>query len=390
MKNRTIGVLFGGRNTEHEISIITGEFVLSKLREFGYKAEAVYIDRNGKWYISEELSELNFFKENYEEKLKTFPEFFLNLTKSQSKLVLERKKLLSKNSIVLDYIFPTFHGLNGEDGTIQGLAEFFNVPYAGCGIYSSSVAINKILTKKLLLSLNIPTTKFINFSKYDIKNDKKNILEKIKTEIGIPLFVKPALGGSSIGISKVKNYNELEDALNMAMYYDTQIIVEQSVENIVDLTCSVLSNGKEIVISEIQESLFDDDLFDFNSKYEKDGGIQTGNAESNLVIPANINDKTTNKIKEYVNKIFREINGNGTMRIDFLFNKKNGELYANEINTLPGTLYHHLWKKSGVNFIKVLDYMLLDGMNRWNISQELNSDFKTNVLNNANSLKLKK
>ncbi len=390
MKNRTIGVLFGGRSTEHEISIITGEFILSKLREFGYKAEAVYIDKDGKWYLSEKLSKLSFFKEDYKEKLKTFSEYSLNLSKSQSKLVLEKKTILSQNSITLDYIFPAFHGLNGEDGTIQGLAEFFNIPYAGCGIYSSSVAINKILTKKLLLSLDIPTTKFLSFSKNDIKNNKKDILHKIKNEIGIPLFVKPALGGSSIGISKVRDYIDLEDALNIAMHYDTQIIVEQSVENIVDLTCSVLSDGREIFISKVQESLFEDDLFDFSSKYEKDGGAQTGNAKSNLVIPANVSSDIINKIKEFSEKIFKATQGNGTMRIDFLYNAKSDELFANEINTLPGTLYHHLWEKSGIKFSKVLDYMLLDGMRRWNTCQELNNDFKTDVLNNTNSLKLKK
>ncbi len=389
MKDKTIGVLFGGRNTEHEISIITGEFVLSKLREFGYRAEAVYIDKNGKWYLSEEIAKLSFFDGNYKEKLEKLPEYSLNLFKSQSKLVLEKRNLMSKNSIILDYIFPTFHGLNGEDGTIQGLAEFFNTPYAGCGIYTSSVSINKILTKKLLKSLKIPTTKFIFFSKKEVKNNKKATFDKIVDEIGFPLFVKPALGGSSIGISKVKNYDELEDALEMAIYYDTQIIVEQSVENIVDLTCSVLSDGNKILISEVQESLFEDDLFDFNSKYEKEGGAQTGNAESSLIIPANISDETTKKIKQYSKEIFIETQGNGTMRIDFLFNKKSGELFANEINTLPGTLYHHLWKKSNINFEKVLESMLLHGNRRWENFQELNADFKTNVLNNANSLKLK-
>ncbi len=389
LKDKTIGVLFGGRNTEHEISIITGEFVLSKLKHFGYKTKAVYVDKKGKWYLSDKISNLSFFEDDFAKELESLPEYSLNLSKSQSKIVLEKKSLISKETITLDYLFPTFHGLNGEDGTIQGFAEFFNVPYAGCGVYCSSLSINKILTKKLLKSLNLPTTDFLHFTKEEFENNEEEILQKIVDEIKLPLFIKPSLGGSSIGISKVKKIEELENALEVAFYYDTQIIIEKSVENIADLTCAVLSDGEKIITSEIQKSLFESDLFDFNSKYEKDGGAQTGNADSNLVIPADISNDIKEKIQSYSKKVFKEVRGNGTMRIDFLLNQETQELFVNEINTLPGTLYHHLWEKSGIEFKQVLENMLNNGQKRWDGYQELNNDFKTDVLNNANSLKLK-
>ncbi len=389
LKDKTIGVLFGGRNTEHEISIITGEFVLSKLKHFGYKTKAVYVDKKGKWYLSDKISNLSFFEGDFAKELESLPEYSLNLSKSQSKIVLEKKSLISKETITLDYLFPTFHGLNGEDGTIQGFAEFFNVPYAGCGVYCSSLSINKILTKKLLKSLNLPTTDFLHFTKEEFENNKEEILQKIVDEIKLPLFIKPSLGGSSIGISKVKKIEELENALEVAFYYDTQIIIEKSVENIADLTCAVLSDGEKIITSEIQKSLFESDLFDFNSKYEKDGGAQTGNADSNLVIPADISNDIKEKIQSYSKKVFKEVRGNGTMRIDFLLNQETQELFVNEINTLPGTLYHHLWEKSDIEFKQVLENMLNNGQKRWDGYQELNNDFKTDVLNNANSLKLK-
>ncbi|MBU1558027.1 D-alanine--D-alanine ligase [Patescibacteria group bacterium] len=389
LQNKTIGVFFGGQNPEHEISIITGEFIIAELRKMDLKVVAVYVDKTGVWYSNEKISELKFFQKDYTKKLRGLSSCCLDLTSSKNKLVLQHNKFLSKKKIDIDFVFPAFHGLYGEDGTIQGLAEFFRVPYAGCGIYASSVSIDKGLTKKFLNSLNIPTTNFITSNKHEFVNDEKDLISKIKTTLTFPIFVKPAKTGSSIGITKVKNDVDLKDALALAFHYDTQIVVENSVENIADLTCAVLSDGSEVVISEVQESVFESsDLFDYSVKYLEDGGAQTGNAESNLIIPANISNKQTEQIKEYSRRIFKEIEASGTIRVDFLLNKKTGELFANEINTLPGTLYHHLWKKTGYPINEVLEKMLMHGYVKWKESQEIQNDFKTDVLNNANQLKL--
>lgn len=389
LQNKTIGVFFGGQNPEHEISIITGEFVIAELRKMDFKVVAVYVDKRGAWYSNEKISELKFFQKDYTKKLRDLSSCYLDLASSKNKLVLQHNKFLSKKKIDIDFVFPAFHGLYGEDGTIQGLAEFFRVPYAGCGIYASSVSIDKGLTKKFLNSLNIPTTNFITSNKHEFVNDEKDLISKIKTTLTFPIFVKPAKTGSSIGITKVKNDDDLKDALALAFHYDTQIIVENSVENIADLTCAVLSDGSKVVISEVQESVFESsDLFDYSVKYLEDGGAQTGNAESNLIIPANISNKQTEQTKEHSRRIFKEIEASGTIRVDFLLNKKTGELFANEINTLPGTLYHHLWKKTGFPINEVLEKMLTHGYVKWKESQEIQNDFKTDVLNNANQLKL--
>ncbi len=389
LQNKTIGVFFGGQNPEHEISIITGEFVIAELRKMGLKVIAVYIDKNGIWYSNKKISELKFFQKDYAKKLENLSSCYLDLTLSRNKLVLHCNKFLSRKKIDIDFVFPTFHGLYGEDGTIQGLTEFFHVPYAGCGVYASSVSIDKGLTKKLLSSLNIPTTDFIISYRHEFTSNDDSLIFKIKRKLTFPVFVKPARAGSSIGITKVKNADELKVALALAFHYDTKIIVENSVENIVDLTCAVLSDGSKIVTSDVQESVFgSSDLFDYSMKYLEDGGAQTGNAESNLIIPANISNKHTEKIKEYSKHIFKEIDASGTIRVDFLLNKKTGELYANEINTLPGTLYHHLWEKTGYQINEVLEKMLLQGYARWRESKEIHKDFKTDVLNNANQLKL--
>ena len=389
LQDKTIGVFFGGQSQEHEISIITGEFIIAEMKKMGLNVAAVYVGRDGAWYIDEAIEKLAFFKGEYREKLETLSEYYLNLKLSECKLALQKKGVFNKERVNIEYIFPAFHGLYGEDGTVQGLAEFFQVPYAGCGIYASAIAVDKDLTKRMLQALNIPTTEHIAVYKEEHEKDRDRIVKQILETIGLPLFIKPSRSGSSIGITKVKREGELKDALNLALYYDPKIVVEKSVENIVDITCAVLSDGEEIVISEIQESLFKSDFFDYSVKYLEDGGAQTGNAEVNLVIPAKISKEHTEMIKDICRNLFIEMEASGTMRVDFLLNKETDELFTNEINTLPGTLYHHLWKKSGIEVNTVLEMMLKNGMKRWKQGQEIHNDYATDVLTNANQTKLR-
>lgn len=384
--NKTIGVFFGGQSPEHEISVITGEFVIAELQKKGMKVVPVYVGKKGNWYSSDEIGKLSFFKGDYEATLAKQTEYFLDIPASQKKLVLKEQKAFGAKSITIDFAFPTFHGMYGEDGTVQGMFEFFRVPYAGCGLYTSSIAIDKGITKGHMMMLGVPTTKAVWLLKESYTYEAA--LEQIKSQLGMPIFVKPARAGSSIGISKVKNYEQLEDALNLAFHYDSRVIVEDSVENIVDLTCAALRLNGTVIASEIQESKFASDLFDFSGKYLEDGGAQTGNATSSLVIPASVNPEITMEVKRITKMLFQRFDANGTMRVDFLYNKETGVLYANEINTLPGTLYHHLWDKSGVSISEVLDAMITDGMNRWNLTDRMAVSFKTDVLNAANSMKL--
>lgn len=388
VQDKTIGVFFGGQSPEHEISIITGEFIVAELKKMGFNVVAVYVDRDGTWYSDEKMAKLSFFEGEYKAELKNLPEYYLNLGQSKCKLALQQKGIFSLERINIEYIFPAFHGLYGEDGTVQGLAEFFQVPYAGCGIYASAIAVDKVLTKKMLQAAGIPTTEFLAIHKEAYTQNAGAVEKQIQETLGLPVFVKPARSGSSIGITKVKKEEDLQDALNLALYYDPKVIVEKSVENIVDITCAVVSDGVDIQISEVQESLFKSDLFDYQVKYLEDGGAQTGNAESNLVIPANITKEHTEQIKDISKKLFTALEANGTMRIDFLLNKETKELFANEINTLPGTLYHHLWKKSGIEINVVLEMMLKNGMHRWQESREIHNDFATDVLTSAHQNKL--
>ena len=258
-----IGVFFGGKSPEHDVSIVTGELVMSELLKMGRRVTPIYLGKNGEWYVDEQLGKLKFFQDSKkEDKLKNFERYALNLKESRGKIVLEKMGFLSKK-IVIDVACPCFHGSNGEDGTIQGLFEILNVPYVGCDVSSSAVAFDKILTKLLYKSLNVPTTKFIHFNSGDWAKNKNKIIKNIKSDLCFPLFVKPPRLGSSIGITRAKDEKELELGIELALHYGEKVLVEDGVENLADITCCVIGND-ELTASLVQESIFESELFDFN------------------------------------------------------------------------------------------------------------------------------
>ena len=379
-----IGIFFGSRSPEHDVSIITGEFIISGLKKLNYDVTPVYLDKQGRWFLSDELSKLSFFKDGGDvDKLKPY---MLDLEKSIGKMVFKQKGMLGKE-IEINLAFPAFHGQNGEDGTIQGLFELCNLPYVGCDVASSAITMDKVLTKEFYLAHNIETTKFTSFSADDFVKDKNKIMQKIE-ELKYPLFIKPARLGSSIGIGKAKDKEELEQAIEVAMHYENKILVEEGVEDLMDVTCAVLGNENPKA-SVLQESLFNAELFSYEDKYLDDGGAQLGNAEDKLKIPARLDDDITKKTQELAVKIFKLLGCSGTSRVDFLYNKKSGIMYANEINTLPGTLYHHLWKKSGVEFEELLKKLISLAQEKYEAKKNLTSSFESAILQQANSLKLK-
>jgi len=384
-KQQNIGVFFGSRSPEHDVSIITGEFIISGLKKLNYNVMPVYLDKQGRWFLGEELDKLSFFKDGGD--LNKLKPYYLDLEKSVGKMVFKQKGLLGKE-VEIDLVFPAFHGQNGEDGTIQGLFELCNIPYVGCDVVSSAITIDKVLTKEFYLAHNIPTTKFISFSANDFVENKNKILQAI-TALKYPLFIKPARLGSSIGITRAKDSKELEQAIEVAMHYENKILVEEGVENLMDVTCAVLGNENPQA-SVLQESLFNEDLFSYEDKYLEDGGTQLGNAEDKLKIPARLDENTTKQVQGMAVKIFKLFNCSGTARVDFLYNKQTKKIYANEINTLPGTLYHHLWKKSGIEFDTLLQELIKLAQEKYKAKKNLTYSFDSAILKQANSMKLQR
>lgn len=391
MENKkTIGVFFGSKSPEHDISIITAQLIIAGLRGLDFDVVPIYINRNGSWMIDEELGKLKSFTDPKQEieKEKSFQEFYLDLEGSNGKMVFKKKRIGGK-TIIIDVAFPAFHGSYGEDGTIQGLFEMVNIPYIGCDVASSAIAMDKALTKQIYLANNIPTTKFIYFYKKDWEENKKKIIKEIKESLQWPVFIKPVHLGSSIGISKIKEGDTagLENKIDVAFYYDDKVLVEEGVADLMDVTCCVVGNS-ELTASQLQESVFQADLFDFEEKYLKEGGSQLGKSQSGVVIPARLSEDLTKSIQDAAQKAYKALGCCGIARVDFLLNKQTNKFFANEVNPLPGTLYHHLWKASGLEFDGLLKKLISLAQEKHEQKKAISHSFDSKILNSLNSKKL--
>lgn len=399
---KNIGVFFGSGSPEHDISIITAQLIIAGLKGLGkYQVTPIYITKAGKWMLGEELGSMKLFTDPSKkvEDEKKYYEYYLDLEESLGKMVFRRKGLMSR-TITIDLAFPALHGSYGEDGTIQGLFEMFGIPYVGCEVPASAIAMDKALTKQIMQAHGIPTTKFIVFAKREWEvgnnnNDKNNyngkqeIIERINNELQGAVFVKPVHLGSSIGIAKVKDKTgkELENKIEVALHYDEKVLVEEAVENMMDVTCCVIGN-ENLKASELQESVFASDMFDFEAKYLNDGGAQLGKGQNSFVIPARLSPEITSAIKETAKQVFRALGCTGIARVDFLFDKQQQKFFANEVNPLPGTLYHHLWKASGLELDGLLEELIKAAEERYRKKREVNYTFESSVLKNLRGNKL--
>ena len=384
-----IGVFFGGKNTEHDVSIITGQLIISGLKELGYNPVPIYIAKNGSWFSDPKMDSIDFFKNiDPKQDLNEAKSLKLSLTEATSNGVEFKTKGIFSKTINIDIAFPALHGKNGEDGTIQGLFELLNIPYIGCDVTASAITMDKGLTKLIYQRFNMPTANFIHFQKEDYLANTKKILYEINKNLPWPMIVKPANLGSSIGISKASNDQELINAIEVALHYDYKVIVEESIEDLMDLTVCVIGNA-EPRASLIQESAFSKDLFTYEDKYINDGGAQLGNALKKLIIPATLDKKTTEEIQNMAVEAYKVIGCSGIARVDFLYSKTFKKYYINEINPMPGTIYHHLWKKSGIELVDLLRMLIIFAQEKHDRKNKITYTFDSSILQQSNSNKMK-
>lgn len=347
MSKIKLGVIFGGMSTEHDVSVVSGTSVIKNLNKEKYDIYPIYISKEGVW---------NKYLKNSNEidilKIGNAPE---EIEKIED--VLETLKSF-------DVVFPVLHGKYGEDGSIQGLFELINVPYVGCGIISSSIGMDKAYTKVIFEKAKIPQAKYVyirkcddeyiyvdeefNESRYKLDGLDKKIEEKLK----YPMFIKPSNSGSSVGINKAGNSEELKKYIEYAGKFDNKILIE---ENIVgrEVECAVLGN-EDVIASCVGEVLSAEDFYTFDAKYK--------NVKSFTQIPANIEIEKQNEIKKLAIKAFKAINGKGLSRVDFFVEKDTDRVYINEINTLPGftqiSMYPKLFEAEGISYSELLDKLI--------------------------------
>lgn len=332
MKKLKIGVIFGGRSSEYEVSIASAQSVINTLDKEKYEITQIRIEKTGEWAGIEN------------------PPTFLK---------------------GFDVIFPLIHGSFGEDGKLQGFLEFAGVPYVGAGVLGSALGMDKIVQKRLFQQAGLHIVDFIEVdSRLRGNDDENNVSRRIEEKIGFPCFVKPANGGSSIGISKAHNVDELKSALNLAKKYDFRLIIEKAVPNAREFECAILGN-EDPKVSVVGEVIASNDFYDYDAKYI--------NRKSKIIIPAEIPVSLNDEIRELAIKAYKAINCEGMARIDFLYDMANKKLYLNEPNTIPGftmtSMYPKLWEASGLSYPKLLDRLIELGIEKFNTQSKLVFDY---------------
>ena len=341
MKMKKLGVIFGGMSTENKVSCVSGASVIRNLNKEKYEIFPIFIDENGKWF---------------KVKMQADGEIKID-DKEQIENIVEYIKQM-------DVIFPVLHGLYGEDGTIQGLFELLKIPYVGCGVLASSVGMDKVYTKIIFDKAEINQTKYVYIRKYDDKyiyvddsfNEKimelNEVSDLVTEKLNFPMFVKPSNSGSSVGISKASNLEELKNAIVEASKFDKKILIEQGIDGR-EVECAVLGN-EDVASSCVGEIIAADEFYSYDAKYK--------NQESKTLIPAEISDDKSEEIRKLAIKAFKAIDGKGLSRVDFFIENGTGKVYINEINTLPGftsiSMYPKLFEQVGVEYSELLDRVI--------------------------------
>ncbi len=347
MEKIKVAVIFGGKSTEHRVSIVSGTSVIKNLDKNKYEVYPIYIEENGQW-------------NEYTKEIEKITILTVDDVITEIKPIENPIEYLEQ----VDVIFPVLHGLYGEDGTIQGMMELLNKKYVGCRVLSSSVCMDKVYAKILFDKANIEQAKYIYIRKYKDKYiyvdnflneeicDVDKICEYVEKQLGYPVFVKPSNSGSSVGINKSHNSEELKEHIAYAAQFDPKILIEQNI-NGRELECAVLGN-EDVEASCVGEILPADEFYTFDAKYK--------NAESRVVIPTSLPENLAKEIRKTAIKAFKAVDGKGLARVDFFLENETQRIIINEINTLPGftqiSMYPKLWENVGLSYSKLLDKLI--------------------------------
>ena len=372
MGKMNIAVFFGSRSCEHDVSIVSALQLIEAAKAAGFNVTPVYISRDGLWYTGEPLEQIETFRD-FNPMTKGITRVTLDVTANAGDLWAwppQRAGLFAKVPTPVAHIdcaIPVFHGWHGEDGTIQGLFEMANIPYASTGVLGSAIGMDKIAMKLLLRGAGYPVLDFVWFTREQLKKERQAVIERVEKEIKYPAFIKPAALGSSIGVSRAKNREELERALDMAASYDRRILVEVGVVHPVEINCAAMGYGEDVRASvcEMPVPSSNDTFLDFWQKYLRNastkGEDSRGMKSLSRVVPAPIGDELTGRIQTMTCDIFKLLDCCGTVRVDFILDQ-NDMLFVNEPNTIPGSLAFYLWKASGLDFPKLIEKMVEDAL----------------------------
>jgi D-alanine-D-alanine ligase len=389
-RKKSIGVIFGSRSVEHDVSVVTGQQVMKALDPAKYEVIPIYITRDGRWLTGDPLRDIQTFQTEEVATVKGVSPTTLSSTTQHQGLITPpiatgflRKARFQK----LDVLFPTVHGSHGEDGTLQGLFEMVDLPYVGTGVMASAIANNKIITKAVLRQNDIPVVEAVSFTRHEWldSNERPRLLERILA-LGYPVFVKPADLGSSIGIARVDDVERLQLHIDVAANFSRQVLVEKAVVGAVEINCAVVGNHT-IRPSVLEQPLSYEQFLTYEEKYmrggsksDKTGLGSAGMKGADRIIPAPLSDDLTARIQAIACSAFTAIGGQGTARLDFLVKPEVGEIWLNEINTMPGSLAFYLWQASGMIPTAFCDELIQLALERHAEKSRTTFDFKNPLL----------
>ena len=390
-----IGVIFGGQSPEHEVSVITALQVIAAMDGQPYRPIPIYISKEGVWYTGADLLNLEAFKDVDALTLTSQQVHLQKSARTGVSVVADvPKKWFGKQilHIPLDMMFIALHGGEGENGGVQGICETYGIPYCGSGILGSSLGMDKVISKMVCRDQGIPIVPFKTFREHAWAHNEEARLDECE-KLGYPLIVKPARLGSSIGIARAADREELDTAIEDAFRYDDKVVVEHAVPNLREINCSVLGDVRSAQASVLEEPLSGEELLSFQEKYmrndnpsgakgdgTKGGGGSEGMASLDRVIPAPLSEGKTKEIRSLAVQVFQLFECAGVARIDFLMNSATQEVYFNEINTIPGSFSFYLWEPSGIPFSQLVNALIQMAFKRHKDQLKYVRTYDTNLL----------
>jgi D-alanine-D-alanine ligase len=375
MKKLRVGVIYGGRSGEHEVSLASAAAVFQNLDPERYEAIAIRIEKDGRWSLPPEPPKMMKAADTIADSRGTRPPAREDTREAHlvahpggdTLLTIDRHSSeTSVSGLGLDVVFPVLHGPYGEDGTVQGLLELANVPYVGAGVLASAVGMDKAAMKLVFAAKGLPVGDYDVVLKRDWLRDERAVMSTIVNKLGFPVFVKPANLGSSVGISKAKHATELRTAIAFAAEFDRKIVIEAAVPAAREIECAVLGND-DPEASVPGEVIPGREFYDYEAKYLDDS--------SRTVIPASLSERQSEEVRRLAIAAFKAIDCAGMARVDFLLAGDSGVLYLNEVNTIPGfttiSMYSKMWEASGLPYPKLIDKLIALAIERHGEKQQL-------------------
>ena len=382
-----IGVFFGGRSTEHEISVISASQAMSAINKEKYNVTPIYISKSGKWYTGAALLDLANYRDTKSLIAKT-EEVYMRAHYGDYNLYRVKKPLFGSDVVAkLDVVSPVLHGSNGEDGIFEGILESIGIPFAGCNAFSSANGMDKISMKMIMQACNIPVVDYVWFTDKQWFAQRDAIIADIEGKLGYPVIVKPANLGSSVGIGRATSREQLVEKIDEAEVYSTRLIVEHMVEDLQEINCSVLGDCDEYQTSVLEEPIKSGEILSYQDKYMGGSKGAKGMQASQKRIPAELPDDVTKRIQFLAGETFRVLSCHGVSRVDVIRDRSNGEIYVNEINTIPGSLSFYLWEATGIRFDQLMDRLVELALKRKRESANKTVSYDQNIFSMGGGVK---